>query len=392
MLNLDVIRVSSRSFKNNRLRTFLTVLGIGIGIGTIFFLVTLGYGFQKLILERIASGDELLSLDITEKSRAVRINDESIEAIRNMPEVESVSPVVSQQAKLEMQGFNADANVNLVGNEYFKMEGINLEKGEFFNEENDTIVVGPAVLQLLNLKEEDQLGKKLTIYIENQKENAKSEFIEKEYTIGGVIEGDSDSSIYAPIESVKEEAGLSVYNRAKVKVASNEEVKQARENIINKGFYVSSVSTLVDQARQVFNVARIILILFGIVALIVSAIGMFNTMTIALLERTQEIGTMKALGASRGDIWKMFLTESMLIGFLGGTAGLLFGFLLSKIVNFAVNMLASKFGGTELSLFYIPVWFVVFIVIFSTVVGFITGLYPARRAARLNALEALRYK
>jgi putative ABC transport system permease protein len=101
---------------------------------------------------------------------------------------------------------------------------------------------------------------------------------------------------------------------------------------------------------------------------------------------------MKALGASRGDIWKMFLTESMLIGFLGGTAGLLFGFLLSRTVNFAINMLASKFGGMEVSLFYTPIWFVAFIVIFSTVVGFITGLYPAKRAARLNALEALRYK
>jgi ABC-type lipoprotein release transport system permease subunit len=352
----------------------------------------LGYGFQKLILEKIASGDELLSLDVTEKSQAVKLNDDSIKEIRSMPEVESVSPVVSQQVKLEMEGFNADANVNLVSNDYFKMEGIELGAGDFFNEKKNTIIVGPAVLQLLNLDEENYLGKKLTIFFENQKENANSSLIEKEYAIGGVIKGNRGSSIYAPIGSVKKEAGLSVYSKAKVKVASNEKVAQARENIISKGFYVSSVSTLVEQARQVFNVARIILILFGIVALIVSAIGMFNTMTIALLERTQEIGTMKALGASRGDIWKMFLTESMLIGFLGGTAGLLFGFLLSRTVNFAINMLASKFGGMEVSLFYTPIWFVAFIVIFSTVVGFITGLYPAKRAARLNALEALRYK
>ncbi|MCK5080824.1 MAG: ABC transporter permease [Candidatus Moranbacteria bacterium] len=152
------------------------------------------------------------------------------------------------------------------------------------------------------------------------------------------------------------------------------------------------VSELVDQAKQVFKVVNVILVLFEAVVLIVSAIGMFNTMTIALLERTQEIGTMKALGASKFDIWKMFLTESMIIGFMGVVVGLIIGFLMSKILNFAINVLAKNFGGLTVELFYFPTWFAIFIVIFSTLVGLVTGFYPARRAAKLNALEALRYK
>jgi putative ABC transport system permease protein len=84
--------------------------------------------------------------------------------------------------------------------------------------------------------------------------------------------------------------------------------------------------------------------------------------------------------------------ESMIIGFMGGTGGLAIGFLLSKILNFAINMLAKNFGGLNVELFYFPAWFTVFIVVFSTIVGLVTGFYPAKRAAKLNALEALRYK
>jgi putative ABC transport system permease protein len=101
---------------------------------------------------------------------------------------------------------------------------------------------------------------------------------------------------------------------------------------------------------------------------------------------------MKAIGASSFDIWKMFLTESMMIGFFGGFIGLIIGFSASQILNFGINWLAGAFGGTEVQLFFIPIWFVVFIIAFSTIIGLITGFYPARRAARLNALEALRYK
>ena len=119
---------------------------------------------------------------------------------------------------------------------------------------------------------------------------------------------------------------------------------------------ILGVGGLVGQGQS-----PLFLSLFGIIALIVSAIGMFNTMTIALLERTQEIGIMKTLGASSLDIWKMFLTESMMIGFFGGAFGVIIGFLASRILNIGLNFLAKSFGGLEIELFYIPVWFIIFI-------------------------------
>jgi len=393
MLNFDVVRISSRSFKNNRLRTFLTILGISVGIGTIFFLVSLGYGLQKLIIENIASENALLALDITEKTEAVKLDEEGLMSIKEIPEVETAFPVVSQQAGVERGTLSSDVKLSFVDAGYFDLEGIKLEKGEVFSDDGDGIIVSKSVLKLLGINPDQSLNEKMTASIKKDTAVvAEDNLVHKDYRIKGVLKDSAEAVIYVPLQSVAGEIDIEQYSKIKIKTVSDDKVSAARDRIIEKGFYVSSVSELVEQAKQVFKVVNIMLVLFGAVALIVSAIGMFNTMTIALLERTQEIGTMKALGAAKVDIWKMFLMESMIIGFMGGTGGLIIGFMFSQGLNFAINMLARNFGGLTVELFYFPVWFTVFIVVFSTVVGLITGFYPAKRAAKLNALEALRYK
>ena len=111
-----------------------------------------------------------------------------------------------------------------------------------------------------------------------------------------------------------------------------------------------------------------------------------------LLERTEEIGIMKSIGASDMIISVMFFMESAIMGFLGGLSGVLIGWLGGKGFNLIINMIAVRFGGQEVSLFYSPLWFVLTIVGFSAIVGFLTGLVPARRASKIDPLDALRYK
>src|SRR5207248_8742683 len=110
----------------------------------------------------------------------------------------------------------------------------------------------------------------------------------------------------------------------------------------------------------------------------VSAIGMFNTITIALLERINEIGIMRAIGVRKRDIQILFLVESMLMGSLGGVGGVLLGIGGGKLANVGINLLASHFGGASVNLFYFPLWFIVFIIAFSTLIGILTGIYPSR--------------
>lgn len=162
-----------------------------------------------------------------------------------------------------------------------------------------------------------------------------------------------------------------------------------RDAISQEGFAVSSLET-VSEVNKLFGVANIVLGLFGIITLAVSAIGMFNTMTVALLERTTEIGIMRSIGASRTDILLMFIIESTLMGFCGGVAGIVLGVASGQIVNLIVNIAAKYMGGKSLVLFAYPLWFLGFVLAFSIVIGFATGIGPAKRASSLDPLEALR--
>ena len=165
-----------------------------------------------------------------------------------------------------------------------------------------------------------------------------------------------------------------------------------RDTVIGQGFSVSSLSDTVAQANKVFSAVQLTLMFFGFVALSVSAIGMFNTMTIALLERTEEIGIMKSTGASRNSISLMFIMESTIMGLLGALGGVVISYLGGFIVNSLLNVVAARFGGQAINLFYSPLWFVFTIIGFGAFVGLLTGVFPARSASRIDPLEALRYK
>jgi len=370
----------------------LTVAGIGVGIGSILFLVSLGYGVQKVVLEKIATSDSLLSLDVSTGSKEKLITNKDIEKLKNIDDISKLSPVINQKVKISGNDFVTDSNINIVNNNFFSLEGISADVGDVFDEgESGKVVVTQAILDLLHIDNFEEHS--VTVSIESpQKENAgPAKVVEKTYGIKGVIENTSKPNLYIPASSVSE-VGFNSFSRIKIKVSSDNQLDPVRNVLINNGYFVAAVSDTVDHTRKIFGVIQLVLLSFGMIALTVSAIGMFNTMTISLLERTQEIAIMKSLGASAKDIWSMFLAESVLIGFAGGVTGIIIGYTTSEIFNSLLNFLATRFGGTSVDIFYIPIWFLFFIISFSTIVGLITGFYPARRAVNLDTLDALVYK
>lgn len=402
MLTIDIVRLATRMFRTNLSRTLLTILGISVGIGAILFLVSLGYGLQKMILERITTSDALLSLDVsTGDALAFKMDSNSVQDIEGINGVEKVLPLVSTQAQIMIDDISSELTMNFAESDYFKLDGTILSKGEFYGdgpEDKNKIIISSSALNLFNLNQDDIFNKKIKFTIFNQNENEKntglsrdSNSLKEDFEVIGVIDEENSNYVYLPFD-ISHEQGLNDYSKLKVKVASEDDVDSVRNAIIDKGYIVSALSDIIEQANQIFKIVQIVLASFGIVALIVSAIGMFNTMTIALLERTQEIGIMKALGATSADIWKMFLSESLIIGFLGGLGGILIGFAGGEVFNYLLNFLAGALGGEKIDMFYTPYWFIVLIITFSTIVGFLTGFYPAKRAAKINALEALRYK
>ncbi|HBI34354.1 MAG TPA: hypothetical protein DEA43_01620 [Candidatus Moranbacteria bacterium] len=406
---IDLFKLSTRMFKARTSRTLLTVLGMSIGIGAILFLVSLGYGLQKTLLERITTSDSLLTLDISEaKSGIVSLDNEMIKKIEAMPGVEDVSPAF----QITTQGHLDDLSADLVtiGSKpsFLKLGGYKPSKGVLLSDDNQNgIVISSAVGQVFGKTVDEMLGKDMTFSFfvpraaatvddagNTSDAQSQSDFekvdSEIRYKIIGVIEGE-DNVVYVNKASLND-LKIDKYGQVKVKTKSNGEMGIIRDAILEYGLLVSSLSDTVDQANQIFKVVQIILMLFGIIALVVSAIGMFNTMTITLLERTEEIGIMKSIGASDMGISVMFFMESAIMGFLGGCAGVAIGWLGGQGFNIIINMVAVRFGGQSVSLFYSPTWFILAILAFSGIVGFFTGLVPARRASKIDPLDALRYK
>lgn len=403
MNKIDTIKLSTRVFKTNPLRTCLTVLGIGVGIGAILFLVSLGFGLQRLLLNQISNSDSLLSLDVyVDSSSLLEFDGQNITKMKNITGVENVSPRLSLKSQMDINNLSGTVDLDVVDPLYFSLAGIKLSSGRFFNNsESGKIIVTSGVLKAFDIDENDKQFKAVNFkaYLSEEVKdesggvvkNIKEVDFNKDFEIVGVVDNDFVSHAYVSLTDFSH-LNIPKYSSVKIKVNKQENVEEVRKSVNDLGFSVSALSDAVEEVNKVFYVIQIILSLFGAVALIVSAIGMFNTMTIALLERTKEIGIMKSLGASSSDVWKLFLVESVLIGFLGGLSGVLIGVLASSGFNFLINRVATMWGGAAVSLFYTPVVFVVIIIVFSTVVGGLTGLYPSRRAAKLNALDALRYK
>jgi len=392
-------------FKARTSRTLLTILGMGIGISAVLFLVSFGYGLQKTLLERITTDDSLLTLDVAEaKSGAISLNLEMVEKIKNISGVNDVSPAFQLTAQGHVDDISADLSAIGVKPSYLKLGGFRINKGDALSDENpDNIIITSAVGQVFGRQDaSEMIGQVMTFSFFIPEENAgkveegelqnKLQKIESatKYKIVGIIEGE-ENTVYINSDSAGE-LKIAKFSQAKVKCESQQVMAGVREAIEKEGLLVSSLSETVDQANQIFRIVQIVLFMFGIIALVVSAIGMFNTMTIALLERTEEIGIMKSIGASDMGISLMFIMESSIMGFLGGFGGVVIGLLGGEVVNRLINFVASRFGGESVRLFYSPLWFIFAILLFSAFVGFITGFAPARRASKIDPLDALRYK
>ena len=393
----DLLHLIFQNFRARKSRVVFTVLGVSVGIGAILFLVGLGFGLQKNLLEQITTAESLLTLDITPTdANVVSLTQDVFKRIMQVPGVDKISPQAVYPGQIKVEGITSEASLNIINADYFVLSGSMPDLGKAFTDKDkDKIVINSPVASLLNLKPNDALGKEVefSIFVENQETGQTRTYSpDKKFKIVGVFqEQGAAPQIYIKRSDIKDFA-IDVFQTAKVKVKENKDLEPVRDKLISMGFSVSSLSDTIDQANKVFRIIQLVLGAFGIIALIVAAIGLINTMTITLLERTNEIGIMRAIGASSRDVRWIFLGESTFTGFLGGIGGIVIGMGGGQAFNLLVNIISKNLGGKTMNIFYYPIWFILFILALSTLVGFIAGIWPSSRAAKLNPLDALRYK
>ena len=183
-----------------------------------------------------------------------------------------------------------------------------------------------------------------------------------------------------------------VYSSVSVRVKNPGQVQLVEDAVKKMGFSTFSILDASRGLQQVFRVLYAFLGIFGSLALIVSSIGIVNTLVMAILERRREIGIMKAIGASDGDVKKLFFAEAGAMGILGGVVGVALGWAIGQLINFGTNIYLKSQSFPPEHFWSVPWWLVALAIGFSFLVSLFSGLYPAGRAARLDPVQALRYE
>ncbi len=398
----DLAQLSTRMFKTNPLRTWLTILGMGVGTGAVVVLVGLGFGLQKIILEQIVFGETLLSLGVSSTgAQNLKLTQETVDTFKKYPEVLDAAPLARFPALVTFKGLTGNVFIQGVEPPYLRYAGVAVVTGDAFTDEDggdtSSVMLSPAVLKLFGIDDpESFIGQKVSFRLLVPAEDGSGDInevpIDKEYTVRGITKEEGVLNAMMMLPELRNHVGIEEFERVQVRVNTNENLPIVEARLIEAGYRVTALSKTVEQASKIFQGIQAVLATFGGIALIVSAIGMFNTMTVTLLERTKEIGIMRTIGASPQDVKNLFISESIVVGFLGGVSGILMGVVLGVTVNVFLNIVAGQFGGQAVALFSFPLPFLLFIALFSAAVGYLTGVFPARRASTLNPLDAIRYE
>ena len=410
-----ILFLSSSNLTKRKLRSVLTIGGMAVGISLIVFLISIGFGLQRLIKSQITDVEALTILDVSKgESTLLELNENVVDQFNNMDSVDGVSPSLSLSGQLGIAGSVTDSAIDGIDPAYAGMEGIKVNYGEMLGEETaKEIIATSTVLNLIGLGDpESAVGQELNLKLlvpERIEGTDEEELVSKEVDViikGVIIDEDELAIAYVPIKFLEglgysadySEAKVRVddsekdYTLARVKVTDESQLQAVREQIEGMGYQVDSIADTVGQIDKIFLVFELIMALFGAIAMFVAAMGSLNTLTVSLLERTREIGVMKALGATSRDIYRLFLVEAILIGMTGGIIGVIVGYLMGKGLNYGINYLAARAGGDQVEIFYTPLWFIGAVVLIAFLVSVFTGLYPARRAGKINPLDALRYE
>jgi len=366
---------SMRNLAHRKLRTALTILGIIVGIASIIILISLAGGLKEDVVSRLANFDPDLILilptqvtpgDLSSVVRQGKLYDKDYNSIRQIPGVGVMSKTISKRVALEFKDELISATVYAIEPSiYTETTTLTLQTGRFLQEgDRDVVVFGGGIAELFDKDVQNFANLDNIVYMEyNEGRRIFSDFIlpnEISAMQVKVLEG------YDVVE---------VSDRIEEVLLRNHKVSEDE-----KDFGILTAVSLNEQVNSIIEVISVFLGAVAAISILVGMIGISNTMFMSVMERTKEVGVLKAIGASRKKIINIFIIEAGILGLLGGILGLL--------VALIFNFILSLFGVTTA----MGIELLLGSVIFAFVIGVIAGVFPAKNASEIPAIEALRYE
>jgi len=403
-LNEEQLRISIEGVLNHKLRSLLTILGIIFGVAAVISMLAIGEGARRKTMSQIQSlglqniivqQEETDTGDDDKGQNLLSLADvEAIAAI--VPNINNIAPVVEREYDATYKSRVSEIVLTGTYPEYLSLMNLKVSSGGIFSTFDNKTYQRVCVLGAQAAKElflvESPLGKKIKIngiwftVIGVLQYQPKS--------IAGTKEVDLNSNIFAPIKSVNirfdreegesqlEQIVLQLENEAPVVATSNlvDQILYRRHNQV-KNYSMIVPEQLLQQSEETQKIFNIVMGAIAGISLLVGGIGIMNIMLASVLERTREIGIRRSLGATRKDVLNQFLTEALILSLLGGLIGIVVGYTLAIGITFYSDWDTA-----------VSAWSVIISFGVSSGVGIVFGYYPAKQAAGLNPIEALRYE
>ena len=406
---------------------------------------------QKLDVQEAMQGD-VASVMESMQEEGPPLDGDALETIRSIPGVELAFPEIRFPVKIRIGDAESSTTLRAVPKSMGRYRPFNaLPIGRFFDSDSERVaILSPGSLEKLNLRVRELSPRKISVedsirgvrtvpadsilgmsldiittvidvkavmrnpfqHMRNTQNLPFREAVTRFTVVGiqnpptGFESGPFQAGLFVPMEASDAIARLGfssvwnllqrrqendAYSSVYVRAGRMEDLNSIKENVENLGFGAFSIADQLEEIKRGFVIFDTALGTVGIIALVVAALGIINTMVMSILERTREIGVMKAIGGSEGDIKGIFFVEAGFIGWIGGIFGLMLGWAVTRIANIVANIYISRQGGPHVDLFYIPLWLILGALGFSILISLLAGLYPAIRAARVDPVEALRH-
>jgi len=433
----DIFVMGLEAMKSYKIRTFLTLIGVIIGVASVIMVTTAGGSVSSFIAEQwnvfnptgmvIGTGTGGATPQLSIRSVVFTTND--VEKIQNLPYVKTVAPlgVVPLNKILKRDGFlkweSRPGDIMYASTPaLLEILNLNLEEGTMFEEGKNEVVISKNVAEVFGKDKPLHVGDMIYLRrVDSKTLEAKVVGILKESSTANMFNALSTPGIICPTKPYYSSYfGSNVgtilkrvvaYTVLLAEATDTKNVQNAQDQILkyldsggsdanqykdqNSDFVVITQQYILVRIEQVLSVIRTYITAIALISLLIGAIGIANIMFATVTERTREIGTMMAIGAKRRDILQLFLYQSTIIGLLGGLIGCILGasgsWFVVDLLNKNIQNLGGAFSTGTIQLAYAPEWFLIASIV-GILIGIAAGVLPARKAAKMDPVVALRYE